>query len=264
MIHYHGADINPAAAMLQLAGKHFCVSYAWPNRCELAHQIGQSVLLDNGAWSLFNKGEPVDWRAFIEWSERWLEYPTTWAIVPDVIGGTGEENDELLAWFLREAGGHLRREQLAPVWHVNQPVERLQRLCSEHWKVCIGSGAHKPGSTEWRHIMDKAFNALCGGSGPVPNWLHLLRGTSLAGSEYPLASVDSATLARSFKGDNKKAQPFDLAKRATEVDARQCPSRWGERDQLSMLEEIELPTEPYRTSKPRVGPKLFNDEEELA
>ncbi len=87
MIHYHGTPITPVAALYQLAGRHFCVSHARPEDVHRVHQIGQSVMLDNGAFSKWKRGAETDWPAFYKWCERWLGYPTTWAVIPDVIDG---------------------------------------------------------------------------------------------------------------------------------------------------------------------------------
>jgi hypothetical protein len=36
--------------------------------------------LDNGAFSAWKRGHTPDWKAYYEWCDRWLQYPTTWAI----------------------------------------------------------------------------------------------------------------------------------------------------------------------------------------
>lgn len=51
-LHYHGTPITPRKVLEQLAGACFCVSFAEPRDVERVHQIGQSVMLDNGAFSL--------------------------------------------------------------------------------------------------------------------------------------------------------------------------------------------------------------------
>lgn len=264
MIHYHGSDINPREAFLQFAGRHFCVSYAWPNRVELAHQIGQSVMLDNGAWTFFQQEKEADWNGYLEWAAQWCEFPTTWAIIPDVIGGSGEENDELLAWFLEQAQGHINPIQLTPVWHVGQAPERLVKLCASHWRVCVGSGAWTPGTAPWRREMDNAMDALVGAEGPVRNWLHLLRGLALCGSEYPFSSADSVSMARTHRGDNKiPTKNMDVSKRLTEIDGRQCPARWSSKGSQLGLLEYEIPEqEDYVAKKRSVGASLFDEAEE--
>jgi hypothetical protein len=95
-IHYHGTPITPNRVMLEMAGAHFCVSHAAPAQVKLCHEIGQSVMLDNGAFSVWKRGHEPDWSAYYEWCDRWLDYPTTWAVIPDVIVGDERDNDALL------------------------------------------------------------------------------------------------------------------------------------------------------------------------
>ena len=61
MIHYHGTPITGAGVLGRLAGRCFCVSYARPEQVTVCHQIGQSIMLDNGAFSLWRSGIPPDW-----------------------------------------------------------------------------------------------------------------------------------------------------------------------------------------------------------
>ena len=60
MLHFHGTPISPRAELLTLAGRCFCVSYAAPQDVEVCHDIGQSVMLDNGAFSFWRTGKPTD------------------------------------------------------------------------------------------------------------------------------------------------------------------------------------------------------------
>jgi hypothetical protein len=134
VIHYHGTPITPQAKLLELSGCNFCVSYAAPYQVTVCHEIGQSVMLDNGAFSFWRTGKPTDWDGYMDWAEPWLQYPTTWAVIPDVIDGDEEENDLLLVkWFQR------RLPKGAPVWHMHEPLDRLKRLCHGYERVCIGS-----------------------------------------------------------------------------------------------------------------------------
>jgi hypothetical protein len=64
MIHYHGTPISPVTALYEIAGRHFCVSHQAPQDVERAHMIGQSVMLDNGAFSKWKSGKATDWPAF--------------------------------------------------------------------------------------------------------------------------------------------------------------------------------------------------------
>ena len=61
MIHYHGTPISPIAELLTLSGRHFCVSHMRPDDVKRCHDIGQSVMLDNGAFSKWKSGKETDW-----------------------------------------------------------------------------------------------------------------------------------------------------------------------------------------------------------
>jgi hypothetical protein len=226
VIHLHGTPITPRARLLELAGRHFCVSYADPRDVQVCHEIGQSVMLDNGAFSFWRKNRPTDWGGFAEWARPWLDYQTTWAVMPDVINGTAEENDELIVWLYAHAKDVWERS--APVWHMHEPIERFQRLCHGYQRVCVGSSGQFAvvGDDRWHRRMEQAMNAVCG-NGPAPVWLHMLRGLALAGSDYPFASADSTSIARNHKGDNTRGTPRkDVRLMADRIDAKQCPARW--------------------------------------
>lgn len=226
-IHYHGTPITPGAVLTSLAGRNFCVSFAAPAQVARVHDIGQSVMLDSGAFSAWTRGHAPVWDAYMDWCEKWLEYPTTWAIIPDVIGGSEEDNDLLLAtWFQR------RLPRGAPVWHMHESLDRLRRLAAGYERVCIGSSAEYRvvGSSAWHRRMEAAMNALCR-SGSIPVWLHMLRGMALSGSHYPFASVDSTDIARNHN------KPWNVAARmADRWDAMQNPARWEYREHLTFQE----------------------------
>lgn len=221
MIHYHGTPITPLRKLLQLAGRCFCVSFAHPHDVAVCHEIGQAVMLDNGAFSLWRLGRAVDWPAYYAWCERWLQYRTTWAVIPDVIDGSSRQNDRLLdAWPFGDRG--------APVWHLQEPIGRLLRLARDWPRVCIGSSGEyrSVASPGWHRRMAAAMDALCG-DGPAPVWLHMLRGLRLAGSDYPFASADSTNVARNHAGCPTRG----IARRspdamAAAIDRRQCAGRW--------------------------------------
>jgi len=221
VIHYHGTPITPRATLLQLAGRSFCVSFSSPRDVEVCHEIGEGVMLDNGAFSFWTVSRAVDWQGFYGWVEPWLAYRTSWAVIPDMIDGDARANDRLLAaWPFGERG--------APVWHPHEPLVRLGRLAASWPRVCIGGSPafSTIRSPRWHARMREAMDHLCG-SGPAPTWLHLLRGMALAGSDYPLASVDSSSIARNHHGaPSRGAPPRDPAARVAQTDARQCPGRW--------------------------------------
>lgn len=228
MLHYHGTPISPIASLTELAGRNFCVSYAHPADLKRCHTLGQSVMLDNGAFSFWRSGIQVDaewWRKYAEWVEPWLDYPTTWCVVPDVIDGDEEANDRLLVGWPR----HLFK-QSAPVWHMHESLDRLQYLCAAWDKVCVGSSGEyaDPQSSRWAYRMDDAFNTLCPTGGKPPAWIHMLRAMSQAcDGEWPFASADSTNTAQNH---HRHDSPVRIAEKC---DAKQAPARWLPRHQLT-------------------------------
>jgi len=216
MIHYHGTPITPHRALYELAGRNFCVSHYRPDQVERVHEQAQSVLLDNGAFSHFRRGEPkYDWADYYEWSDYWLQFPTTWAVIPDVIDAGSQAQDALLReWPHGERG--------APVWHMNEPIERLLGLLDKWPRVCIGSTDEfwKVMSPAWFQRMDAIWNAIAQRHTRAP-WVHMLRGMALSGGPYPFGSVDSTDIAQNH--NRPQNTPLKMANR---WDAMQCPRAW--------------------------------------
>ena len=214
-IHYHGTPITPREVLLTIPGRHFCVSFAAPSDVAECHRTGQSVMLDNGAFSLWRAGKATDWPGYFAWTDRWLDHPETWAVIPDVITGTDADQDALIEqWPHGERG--------APVWHMHERVDRLVRLTHEWPRVCIGSSAQYTEllTPQWRRRMDQCWNAIMAQHKRVPR-VHMLREMQLVRFEWPFASVDSTDVARNHN------RPHNSAKAMVERwDAAQCPSKW--------------------------------------
>jgi hypothetical protein len=217
-LHYHGTPITPNEVLYSLAGRCFCVSHAHPQQVDLCHRIGQSVMLDNGAFSAWKSGRETDWPAFYAWCDRWLEYPTTWCVIPDVVDGGSQLQDALLREWPHGQRG-------APVWHMDEPLDRLLRLTDEWQRVCIGSTAEYAVvlSEAWQARMAECWNELSARRRHTP-WIHMLRGMQCAGSIYPFASVDSTDIGQNHNRPQNTA--VDMADR---WDALQCPGRWKRR-----------------------------------
>jgi hypothetical protein len=213
-IHYHGTPITPRRELLSLSGHCFCVSHSDGRDVEICHQIGQSVMLDNGAFSAWKAEKPTDWPAYYAWAERWLSYPTTWAVIPDEIDGGSQIQDALIReWPFGDRG--------APVWHMDEPLDRLLRLVDEWPKVCIGSTRQFAIvlSPTWIRRMNEVWNELS--RRRFLPWVHMLRGMQCSGLEWPFASVDSTDVARNHNRIQNCA-----ATMATTWDARQCHRIW--------------------------------------
>lgn len=232
MIHYHGGPITPeTAAEKGWRGRHAFISYYRPDQIRLAAGITQSFALDNGAFSYWKDGRTPNWSAYYEWCADWLTHPACdWAVIPDVIDGSEEENDELIgAWPFRNRG--------VPVWHMHESFERLGRLCQAHERVALGSsGAFKTvGTADWWERMDVAMAHVCV-KGRPPARLHGLRMLNpKVFSKLPLASADSTNVARNIGIDQawkgtyapatKEARAVVIADR---IEFYQATSAWDD------------------------------------
>ena len=194
-IHYHGLPLTPEVMLLDLAGRHVCISYATKRsaQTEISLRRMQSIMFDNGAFTIHQQGGQLDIKAFYAWLDPMLCHPH-WAVVPDVIRGSVEQQRELIkTWpFPRELG--------APVWHLGLPVDYLLELVDDWPRVCLGSSEEywQVGSPAWQRRMDEATEAVFKRRRHAP-WLHGLRMMAQAGKRWPLASVDSVNVARNYK-----------------------------------------------------------------
>ncbi len=224
-IHYHGTPITPHDVLYSLAGRNFCVSHAHPAQVEIVHRIGQSILLDNGAFSAWKRGYVPDWKSYYAWCDRWLQFPTTYAIIPDVVDGGSQLQDALLKeWPYGDRG--------LPVWHMDEPLDRLLRLIDEWPKVCIGSTGDyaQVCSDAWHERMTEIWNGVEQRNPRRTPWLHMLRGMQLGNSIYPFASLDSTNIAQNHHLTTNSAPEM-----ADRIDAMQCPGSWRRKRQALQL-----------------------------
>lgn len=214
-IHYHGTPLTPRDMLWRMAGKHFCVSFAHPSDVDLCLRIGQSCMLDNGAFTLHTQGKTVDWSRYYAWLESKLVHPN-WAVVPDVIDGDIEQNLEMIRQW------PFRPELSCVVWHMAEPIQHLRKLMDLGFgKIAFGSSGQywKVGSPEWCRRADEAFESIHS-SGAIP-WIHMMRGMAQTGKRWPFASVDSVNVARNFKDTNTCPESMARA-----LDSVQCPPHW--------------------------------------
>ena len=218
MIHYHGTPITPMSELSKMAGKHFCVSFEDHRDIDWCVKNGQSVMLDNGAFSAFTKGKTIDFKAYEEWIEPYL-YPPNWAIIPDVIDGSVEEQRELMKMF-----SHLSNYLVSPVWHMSLPINWLLELADNFPRFCFGSSGKywQVGSSVWCRRADEAWNELT--KRGHKSWVHMMRGLALCGDVYPFASADSTNVARNFKNKGSQICPERMARR---IDSVQSPLKWN-------------------------------------
>lgn len=201
MIHYHGGPITPeTCAAKAWQGRHAFVSWAHSYQIELAAAICQSFALDNGAFSIWKSGRAVPWTGYYDWADQWLRHPACdWAVIPDVINGTEAENDALIQdWPLGIKG--------VPVWHLNESIDRLVRLCGDGWpRIALGSSAEYDVSTPSKCVarLAEALAPISDEQGRPLVKLHGLRMLNpYLVTRVPLASADSTNVARNIGIDS--------------------------------------------------------------
>ncbi len=211
-----GLPLNPAHLLDQLAGHSFCVSYY--HRSKLGRQLVQAIdlvgedqllMVDNGAFSAWRSGKALDeqhWDAFARWGIRILDAcPQAVMVIPDVIGGTVEENHQLACDFTAGLSLLYGRNDLVDrcmmVWHMHEAVEHLLGMVEGGYQyIAVGSSGEyaKVGTPAWHARIREAFAALDGlcqeGSGYRRPWMHLMRGQSMF-HLYPFDSCDSCNVA---------------------------------------------------------------------
>lgn len=228
--------MSPVAAAAKLwAGRHAFVSFAYPAQIPLAAEVSQSFAIDNGAFTFWRKGGGrVDIAAYVAFVNEWRLHPGfDFALIPDVIDGTEEENDLLFAAY-REAGGDLLNS--VPVWHLHESLGRLRRLCYTFSRVALGSSGQysRPGGESWWRRMSEAMSAVCDTAGRPPCKLHGLRMLDPdVFSRLPLSSADSTNVAINIAYDGAwkgTYQPLTRAMRAAvlaeRVESRNSAAVW--------------------------------------
>lgn len=232
VIHYHGTPLTPeSAAASVFAGRHAMVSFAHPEQLPLVAEICQSFTLDNGAFSAWRSGKPInDWLPFRGWIDEWSRHPACdWFLIPDVIDGDERDNDQLVHEFRELAG--------VPIWHLHESITRIDRLIDMGFKrIAIGSSGEFAmlKTDRWWHRMAEAMQAFCDSHGKPYVKLHGLRMLDPdVFTMFPFASADSTNVARNvgldtrWKGTyaptNKATRGIVLANR---IEAYQSAAVW--------------------------------------
>src|SRR6185369_15212951 len=125
------------------------------------------------------------------------------AVIPDVIDGSEEENDALIEkWPWRNTAPHVG----APVWHMHESLERLERLALKWPRICLGSSGEfaTVGTQAWWNRMAEAMDVVCDRDGRPVCKLHGLRMLNPeVFTRLPLASADSTNVAQNIGIDQK-------------------------------------------------------------
>jgi hypothetical protein len=228
-------DAENGARML--AGRHALVPFPSPSALQYVREVCQSYCVDNGAFSAWQNGTPItDWLPYYRWVEA-LDGPLDFAIIPDIIDGSEQDNDRLVKeWPLGFTG--------APVFHLHESLPRLKWLAREWPLVCLGSSGKyaEPGTEGWWARMAEVMAAVCNESGIPRTKLHLLRGLDPAlFTRLPLYSADSTNAGRNAGNPTRWSGPYappDKAWRGSVIAARteayQAAPRWIPSPQLTL------------------------------
>lgn len=196
MIKYYGTPITGNDVIMALAGSDFLVSYYRPDQIKIIPHIARTYILDNGAFSAHKKGDKIDWLKYKDWVIENSFANCNFHIIPDVIGGSENQNMKLMSgWDLRDGW---------PVWHIGDSIEMLNDILSGFDRVAIGgsSDRFRLGSEQWWNKIDKAMGVLCDEHGRPRVKIH---GLMMLHPNYrciPMYSADTATLARNLTKPN--------------------------------------------------------------
>jgi hypothetical protein len=197
MIHYHGTPIGGSRVdtIRFLMGRHALVPFTYTDDIGPVADVCQSFVLDNGAFSVWKSGKVLDVEGYKAWVREWCLHPGfDWALIPDVIDGTEDENDAMLMdWHFSRLDKYG-----VPVWHLHESLERLERLCKNFRIVALGSSGQwsSPGSVTWWERMREVMAAACDKDGRPKAKLHGLRMLDPeVFSRLPLSSADSTNAA---------------------------------------------------------------------
>lgn len=203
MIKYHGTPVTPKKIFIKaLTNKNALVSFANPQDLKLAITYCNKIILDNGAFTFWTKNKKIDWENYYKWVVKNYE-SIDYFIIPDVIDGTEDENDELIKKFFLKIrfgyGFHHLYKKGIPVWHIHESFERLERLMQEFNYIAFGSsGKYSTLGTEiWHKRINEAMNIVCDEYGKPKVKIHMLRCLNpKIFTKYPFYSGDSTNLAR--------------------------------------------------------------------
>lgn len=222
--------------VMALAGKHACVSFAHPGQMEVAAELCQSVILDNGAFSAWKGDKQFDFDGFVGWVERWYRHPTVdWYVMPDVIDGTEDDNLKMRVRWGKSVSKEIYARGV-PVWHLNESLGVLSELVNAYDRICIGSSGQfsSIGTPVWWQRIAEAMAVICDAEGFPKVKLHGLRMLDpTIFSHLPFSSADSTNVARNIGIDKRWSGPYSPKSRRTRalimmerIESHASAARW--------------------------------------
>ncbi len=208
-IKYHGTPIGgprlATSGFLQKNNRHALIPFFRQDDLGAALSFCTTVVFDTGAYTLFRQGGgnyDLHYDAYLDWVRDYYRHPRfAWAIIPDVIDGGEDENDSYLKRWpddLKYVG--------VPVWHMNESLERLHRLCSNYPRVALAQGGYKG---QFIPRLDEAMERICDENGQPICKLHGLKMQDpKIFTQYPFSSTDSTNIGQNnSRAFAQKKQP---------------------------------------------------------
>jgi len=240
MIHYHVTPIGGTTVAFSriMHSKFALVSFARPDQLNLVLEYCSGFILDNGAFSAWKRGEQIDWDDYATWVQKLSHHPGyQFAILPDVINGTEEENDELLQQYQLPLG--------VPVFHQGESLTRLNRLAQLYSTIAISSVEKSIPSVSFDSWISQVFHRLTDEQGISRVKVHGLRMLNPEiFTRYPFASADSSYLGQTCADEGKftgSLRPISTEVRAAvlmdRIESFQSPGRFVPRreEQLDLF-----------------------------
>lgn len=230
MIHYHGTRIacsdDQCARILK--GRHAFVSFADPSQLSIVQEVCQTWALDNGAYSFFNSGKKVDWDDFYLFLEEVRSPSMDFFVIPDVIGGSEEENDALIESCPFKDG--------IPVFHLHESLSRLEALAERFSMIAFGKMVGvEHNSEEFWIRMNQALDRICDEKGRPKVKIHGLKCLNPdIFTKVPFTSADSTMVGKNTDESRNKwngpIRPISIFAKAQvlidRIESFNAPAKW--------------------------------------
>ncbi len=208
MIKYYGTPLSPIKIFDEaMTGRDVLIPFPRPDDLIRALDQCNGIIVDNGAFTIWRKGGVIEWSDYYRWIEEHV-YRIDFFIIPDVINGTEQENDRLIADYRYKEYYNKEISKGVPVWHINESLERLERLMVSFDYIAFGSAKEyqEIGTSMWHNRLDQAMRVVCDEDGVPKVKIHMLRCLdSKIFLQYPFHSGDSTSLAQNHKRDGWRA-----------------------------------------------------------
>lgn len=197
MLKFHGTPVGGSNkdAIMFLSGRNALFSYFTKGHIKEVIECCDLFVIDNGAFSHWKTtGDKINVKDYGDFVDKYQHLSNHYFhIIPDIIGGTEQENDDLLCEW---EGMNISKNvsNCSPVFHLGENPERFVRLREKYPIICLGSTDKWPknGSKLWWDNMSEFLNTVCDENGSFGCKVHGLRMLDpRIFSKIPLHSADS-------------------------------------------------------------------------